>query len=611
MSMYELSESKQKALDKGKRIWQLATSNLFYRQWRADAIENFAFYDGTGQYPQKVREILMQRGQAPVVVNKIKSMINQASGLEINTRTKIAYRSHSGNEEEEQLTKALTHLAFTIQEQQDFSYQGSLKFRDALICGIGWSRLYSHKDKYHYQYTHPLNMVFDADDFSPQLTNMRHCIELHWYALDEIKALWPHLAKRFDQVVSSEEMISNIGNFSSEYFNRRSSFIPSTSNYGGFNGSRLLVNEVLYREPRKYICGYDKKGYYFETFDEELAESIADSKNDLTEDTGTQIMRTVFCNDILLEYGPMFPNLPNMQNFISIPFVWNRRTVDAVPVGWLHDMKDLQREINYRKLRELMSLNSVRAVVDEEAFIGMSAEQIRDELSRPDSILFKSRGTEVNIVPNIDLAAASLRAAERNDQELQQVSGMYSDSLGEATNATSGIAIRQRQIGTSKNLAFGFDGSTLVKKREGQMLLDLIQGSGAENILINVVLDDDEKQAIVLNLVKEEKGKKIVLNDIRTLPVDIYIEHTPNYDSTPEETRGILESLLSNPQGPAILQNPELLKIWVPRHANKIAAAMQQVEQQKVAQQQMMNGGPQASPNMEQGIPNPTKLGVG
>ena len=604
--MTELTESRQKALDKSKRIWQLATSNLFYQKWRQEAIENFGFYDGANQYPREILEKLKARGQAPIVVNKVRSMINQASGLEINTRSKIAYRSHSGNDEEENLAKALSHLAFTIQEQENFSYQGSLKFRDSLICGLGWSRLFSFRDKIHYSYTHPLNMVFDADDFSPQLTNQRHLIYMRWLSLDEIKSIWPQHAKRFDQVVSSEEMISNIGNFSSEYFNRNNSFIPSSSNYGNFNGSRFLVNEVLYKEQKKYICGWDRKGHYFETFDEDVAESIAESKKDLTEEVGTQIMRTVFCNDILLDYSPMFPNLPNMQNFLDIPFVWNRRTSDAVPIGWLNDMKDLQREINYRKLRELMSLNSGRTRIDPNAFIGMSAEQIRDEMSRPDSVIF-AKEKEVEFIPNIDLAASSMKASERNDHELQQVSGMYSDSLGEATNATSGIAIKQRQIGTSKNLAYGFDGSNLVKKREGKMLLDLIQGSGLENILVNVVLDDDEKEVIILNLVKEEKnGKKIILNDIRTLPVDIYIERVPDYDSAPEEQQATLEALLANQQAPLILQNPELLKLLRFRSADKIAAAMQKLNEQQIASQ---NGLPPQSEDTNSDVANPTQLG--
>ena len=66
-----------------------------------------------------------------------------------------------------------------------------------------------------------------------------------------------------------------------------------------------------------------------------------------------------------------------------------------------------------------------------------------------------------------------------------------------STNATSGVAIKQRQIGTSKNLAFGFDAFNQVKEREGKVLIDLMQGSGLENILVNIVMDDDEKEELI------------------------------------------------------------------------------------------------------------------
>jgi len=137
------------------------------------------------------------------------------------------------------------------------------------------------------------------------------------------------------------------------------------------------------------------------------------------------------------------------------------------------------------------------------------------------------------------------------------------------------------------------------------MLLDLIQGSGLENLLVNVVLDDEEKQTVILNLVKEEKnGKKLILNDIRTLPVDIYIERVPDYDSGPEEQQATLEALLSNPQAPLILQNPELLKLLRFRSADKIADAMQKLNEQQNSKQ---NGSP--TPEMNSGIANPTQLG--
>jgi len=603
----KLTESRQKALDNGRKLFQMGAGNLLYQKWRGEAISSFAFYDGSGQYPPEILEKLKERGQAPIVINKVKSMINQASGLEINTRTKIAYRSHSGKDDEEFLAKGLTHLGFAIQEQQNFSYQGSLRSRDSMICGLGFVRMYSDKDNILYEYLNPLNVIYDADDFSPQLTKQRYLINMYWMSLDDVKTVYPGHISEFNAIQSSEERYNNVGNFSQELFNRNSAFIPNT--FGSANGSRLLVNELFHKEKRKYYCGNDKNGYYFETFDENTAEELAGSMKNVITDTGTQIMRTVFCGDILLEFAPINPNIPNLKDFPTIPVVWGRRTSDAVPVGWLEDMKDVQREINYRKLKELMALNSVRARVDPSAFHGMDADQIRDELSRPDSIIFAGDG-QLDIIPNIDLAMSYIKASERSDYELQQVSGMYSDSLGQATNATSGIAIKQRQIGTSKNLAAGFDTFSLVKKREGEMLLNLIQNSGIKNILVNIVLDDDEKQALILNLVREIDGKEIIMNDIRTIPVDIYVERVPDFDSSPEEMQENLQQLLANPQAPLILQNPELLKLLRFRDYDKISTAMQALQQQQNQQESMLKGGgggapPQANP----AAINPTALG--
>ena len=580
-----MSESRQKALNVAKDDFSYLSGNLLFQKWRTEAIRSFAFYDGHGQYDPNILEILHQRGQAPIVVNKVRSMVNQASGMEINTRGKIAFRPHSFNENRALLTKAMTHFGFAVQENQQYSYKGSLRCRDALICGLGWSRTDILDNQIEYSYIHPLNVLFDADDFTPQLTNQQKLIVMHWYPPEQLKAEYPKHAKEIDSISSNSP--SNSGNFTSEFFNRNSSFLPSSGS-GTYNGSRLQVNECFRKIKKKYYCGFDQSGYYFETFDEDHAEKIADKKSDIQEKWGTQVIRTVYCEDILLYYGPLFPNLPN-KDFPIIPCVWLRRTSDAVMVGWIKDFEDLQREANYRKLKEIMSLNSVRAIVDSSALDGMTADEIREELSRQDSVLFTTGDGSVEIIQNHDITNAMLKASERIDYELQQVSGMYSDALGDATNAQSGIAIKRRQVASSRNLAFGFDSFIHAKEREGRLLLDLIQGSALENIRIDVVLDDDEKQSFIMNLVREEDGH--VFNDISTIPVDVYVEIVPDYDSSLDEQKATLEALLANPQAPLILQNPFLLKILMgERHADKIASAMQQLNEQQMQQQAIARG---------------------
>lgn len=581
--------------------------NLLYIQGRQEQIGSLNFYDGVGQYHPDILKILSDRGQAPIVVNKVKSIVKQASGMEINTRGNFAYKAQTNNEEEEILTKGMTHFGFAVQKEQNYSYKGSLRARDVMACGVGWSKTEQVGNKFVYNYVHPLNVVYDANDLSPQLENMTAVAQLRWLPPEQLKAIYPKFSKQIDEMCNSSFV--DYGNYSSEYFNRTSAFVPLTYNMGGngANGSPIQLNELYHKERHRFYSGFDKKGYYFETFSEEHAEKFADNKSDIEEEWGTRIMRTVFCNDILFDFSPLLPSLPNQCDFPLVPCVWERRTCDGVPVGLLEEVKDLQRELNYRKLKEIMSLNSVRARIDINAVQGMSADEIKEQLQDPSGILFTTGNGPVEIIPNIDISAAMVKAAERIDYEFQQVTGIYRDALGDTSNADSGIAIRRRQIASSKNLAAGFDSFQYVKQREGKLLMNLMQGGGIENILVNIVLDEDEKETFIMNLVREDDGE--ILNDIRTMPADIYVEITPDYDSSLEEQREMMMQIMANQQAPLLLQNPYLAKLIAGRDAKKLSEAMAQLNQQQNAQQAAASGGP-VPPKPDEADINPTQMGA-
>lgn len=604
----KLTESRQKALTDAQQRFDAMGSNLLFLKARQEQIDSFNFRDGIGQYHPEIIDILHARGQAPIVVNKVKSLINQATGMEINTRGNIAFKAQTNSEEEELLTKGMSHFGFAVQKDQHYAYKGSLRANDVLTCGIGWTKTEQYKKRIIYNYINPLNVIYDANDLSPQLENMTGVGHMRWFPPEQLKAMYPKFAKKIDEMCT--EGFVDYGNYSSEFFNRTSALMPLTYNMGGngANGSPIQVNELYHKERARYYCGYDERGYYFETFDEEHAEKLADRKSDIEEEWGSRIMRTVFCNDMLFDYGPLLPSLPDEQDFPLVPCVWSRRSSDGVPVGLLEEVKDLQRELNYRKLKEIMSLNSVRARIDVNAVQGMSAEDIRAELSRPDGILFTTGPGQVDVIQNIDISNAMIKAAERIDYEFQQVTGIYRDSLGDTSNADSGIAIRRRQIASAKNLASGFDSFQYAKEREGKLLMKLMQGGGLENILVNIVLDNDEKETFVMNLVREEDGK--ILNDIRTMPADIYVEITPDYDSSLDEQREMFMQVMANQQAPLLLQNPYLAKLIAGRDAKKMSDAMASLNQQQNQQQAAMSGGAPMPPGPDEPDISPTQLGA-
>jgi hypothetical protein len=602
---YGQSDAKRKTLMEVQQYFRYADSHPTITGWRTKAVEDFGFYDGTGQWPKSILEDLRRRGQYPVTVNKIKNLVNYMSGVEIQTRFRVAYRDDSGNPENELLAKALTHYTYAIQEHQDMPHKASMTFRDSLVTGIGWGNIFKEGATYIDEYVNPFNMLFDPDDLSPELTEMNFLVRLRWIPVPQAKQWWPHYKDYFDNFFSPTSPLSQYassGAISGELAMRLSGYVDVYASGNGGSGSRVLIVEVQYKKPKKAFEGIDLNGHYFKTFNEEEAEELSDGQQ-FEEVDATQIMRSLFTADILLEHAPLNPNLPDLPDFTYIPTIWTRIFESGIPDGWVSVMKDVQRESNYRRAKLIYNLNSFRAVVDADALPGMSLEDIRHQVSRPDSVLIKAPGNDITIESNSPLADGQFKMLERTDQELQQVSGIYNDALGEPTNATSGIAIQNRQLNSVRNQVFAFDNLRLMKKRQGHMLLNLIQGGGDEYIQ-SQIMTPDEQQAVTLNMVREVGGKKVVFNDVRTLPLSIYVEEVPDFESSIEEKRASLEALLGNGNAQWIMQSPRIMKLLGFRDWEEIASEMQQVNQQQIQMEQAAKGG--MAPAQEAALGDPT-----
>lgn len=594
-NMTKLSESRQKGLEIARQVFQYAGANLLYMQARRNIIRAFSFYDGDGQYPEaflrdwrnKYGDCELDYGLAPPLINKVKPIINNVSGVEIQARFRTAYRSHTDNESDEKLAKALTHYSYYIQEHNNIPLIQSNKFRDMLICGAGWSNIYLQNNRIYCDYTHPLNILYDADDFSPLMTDQHYVCRMHWLTKETMLLLWHQYKKEIDELFYNANPLG-IGSYSPEFFNRINEMVDLYAIGGGDGiGSRILVIEVQRREARKYFSGIDEEGRYFQTFDEELAHDMLGERESLNEEQGYQIIRTVFCNNVVFEHGPLNPNLPN-GNFTYVPGVYSRRSSDGVVDGWLSSMEGIQKIINYTKAKELTLQNSVRAIVDTGALVeGQTPEELQQILARHDSIIYKNKDANISLHPNVDLAATQINTAKRLDEELQQVSGMYGDSFGAPTNATAAVSINSRVKNSFRTQVVGFDNLMFMKKREATVILDMIQGSGIENLAISI-LDDDEKEEVYLNIVESKNGKVKIHNNIRNIPMSIYIEQTHDYESSPQEQRETLQALLSNPNAMTILQSPQLLKLMGNRHWKKISDEMQMINQQKFQNENMI-----------------------
>ena len=596
--MYELSESRQKALNIAQAYFRRANIHPSALEWHTEAIEAYGFYDGSGQWRLEDLQTLASRKQFAMTINIIQSRLDSLSGVEIQSRFRTAVINESKDESKDVLAQGLTNLLYFYQQDQRIPHKGSLKFRDMLICGLGWSNMYQENGAYYYDYVHPYNVLPDPDDLSPQYDNMKYVCRKRWMEPDVVRRTWRKTSNYID--FSDPSLYNTV--YSPEITDRNSNY-TNANNYTGFSQSRLLVCEVQHKVPKRCYYGIDSNGFYFETFNEEEAEQLANSTRDIEEKLANQIMRTLFLDNFLLETAPLNPNIPNLKDFSYIPCVWKRRFRTGVPYGLLDSMKDIQRDTNVRLTKALYLANSSRLITVGQLNPGQTSEQLTEDLKMADIAINLPEGTTFNLTNNDPLADTQLRFIGEHDKFMQRVTGIYDDMMGKETNASSGVAQRQRQINSVRNNVFAFDNFADMKERESKFMLSLIQGGFSENILSEVVTEE-QKESIILNLSRTINGKKVIFNDVRTLPVSLEIEDVPDYRSSKEEDMAQLDSLLSNPNAMLIMQSPSLLRRSGIRDYQKISDEMKQiVSQQAMNQSQQQNSANDTQDNQNLAYP--------
>jgi hypothetical protein len=620
-----LSATKQAALQRAQECFRAANLHPSSQEFRLKCMDDQAFYDGTGQWTARDLQTLAMREQLPITVNICKGYVDALSGVEIQSRYRTACRSDSHKPEDDKLAEALTHWLFHIQEHQDLPYKGSLKFRDSLICGIGWSHLFKENGVYYYDYVHPFNVIPDPDDLSPQYTAMKYVCRKRWMSPDMIKARWRKAASNLN---FTDDGLTNSGFYggSSELEDRNSAYTDINASGGGHQNRagvdhRLLVVEVQYKVPHKAFKGIDGDGRPFETFDLDTAEELATSPKaggpDIEETGSTRIMRTLFMGDTLLEHAPLDFALPGSKDFSLIPIVFQRRFKTGVPYGLLESMKDIQRDCNVRVTKSIHAINSSQLVFEGNPMPGADLNRLKRELKSTDSVIILPKDSKYRLSSNAQLGEEQLKIVELYLNLIQRVTGIHDDMLGIQTNATSGVAQNVRQVNSVRNNVFAFDNFSQMKKRESLFILGMLQSGDDENVAVQI-LTPEEKETMVLNLVRTINGKtglpeKTILNNVRTLPLSLYIEEVPDYKSTFEEQKATFEALLSNAHAHWMMLSPELLRRLGVRDPEKIATEMRQALQEKSQMEQNVAGRkPQASPQQMPVSPvNPMAQGMG
>jgi hypothetical protein len=491
------------------------------------------YYDSM-QWSEEDAQALLERGQAPLVFNEIKPTIDWILGTERRTRIdyKVQPRKKDGGQDAENKTKLLKYLSDTNKTV----FSRSRAFGDAVKAGLGILEVGLRGDQteelLYTRYENWRYTLYDSNSVEPDWEDARYFFRWKWLDQDIAEAYFPErtdIIKKGATDKSSLEM--NEDDDEIWYLGARVSepgedYSRSVGKYRPYDGSafansrrsRIKMIECWYKEPvlvRKFSYG-PMAGMAFEKGNVEHVAALR-SGYSLYDKLEMRVMCAVFCNG-----GLVFKSESPYEHgrFPFVPVWCYRRKRDNAPYGAIRNLRDPQDDLNKRASKSLWILSTNRVIMERGAVDDI--DELREEVARPDAVVVKNPGKQLEINSDSELAQAHLGLMERDIQHIRNVGGVTNENLGRQTNATSGVAIANRQEQGGVVTTEMFDNLRYAVQLLGELELANIEQFYTQEKVIRLVGPRGTASFVELNKVDPVTGE--VLNDITAMKGDFIVD---------------------------------------------------------------------------------------
>jgi hypothetical protein len=454
--------------------FESAVSDSAYQKWREEAKLAWDFYDGAQWAPEEVTK-LAELGQPAIVINKIAAKIDNVAGTEVAGRTRIAYRSRSGQPEEEQAAKVLSDLLAYTAERTELAQEISRAFRAGLVCGVGWLEVGQTPDVF-VQAEDELSVVWDPLARNADLADARFIARERWLDAENVREIFPTHGPTMVAALREEGTLLR-------------------SPYAALNGAESVpyfdakrevyrVVEVQYKQSvrqwRVQLLNGQVQGFY-----------TRPEARDAAKQPGAQLLETLWVPRVHVGYfgGGVLLHHAALEgpDFTLLPYVYKRHKQGGRPYGLVRAAIDPQRELNKRRSKAMHLLNTAQVIADVDAVDDPAL--LAREAARPDGLILKRAGKDLRIIRNTDLATSQVAVMEQAGRDIQDVLGVFDEAMGKESNAQSGAAIQQRQLASTLNQMFAFDALRRLKKRLGTQLLALLRQTLTPTAVLRITDD--------------------------------------------------------------------------------------------------------------------------
>ncbi len=492
------------------------------------------FYDGD-QWDFADAAVLEERGQMPLVFNEVAPMVDWLIGTE--RRARVDWKVLPRTEDDVEMADVKTKVLKYATDINRSAFNRSRAFADAVKVGVGWVdtgvRNDPTKDIIYDKYEDWRNVLHDSMAVEHDLSDARYIFRSRWVDDDVAYAMYPdrdsvlRRSVEHDREYSSQQWGED--EFNADGYTSASHMSESRgSHVAGGRGNidteprrRIRLIECQFRMPIKVRVVTDGpfKGSFVEAWDHVLMDAIGQSGGSIVDRVVMRMHVAVMTEGHLLALGPM----PMRHNSFSLTPVWcYRRGRDRMPYGVVRRVRDLQMDLNKRASKALFLLSTNQLLVEKGAVDDIN--EAREEASQPDGVIVYKAGKKLEIHRDSEMAAGQVQMMTLNAQAIQKSAGISNENLGRQTNASSGEAIKARQMQGSVVTTEPFDNLRFLVQTQGEKILSLIEQWYTEEKVVRLSGHKGQLDWVKINQPEQQAdGSVRYLNDITSSMADFVV----------------------------------------------------------------------------------------
>lgn len=522
------------------RKWHRKLMGWYYREREIQAENRMQmavdhdFYDGD-QWDFADAAALEERGQAPLVFNEVAPMVDWLIGTE--RRARVDWKVLPRTEDDVDMADVKTKVLKYVTDLNRSQFNRSRAFEDAVKGGIGWVdsgvRNDPTKDVIYDKYEDWRNVIHDSFSLEPDLSDARYIFRSRWTDEDVACAMFPERANILRRASLQSDQYSASQWSEDEFYyqgDAKASYTSDTTgkylasgrgNLGGEPRKRVRLIEAQFRMPAsvRVVSSGPFKGSFVEEWDTALNAAVVAFGGSIIERVVMRMHVAVMTEEHMLALGPM----PMRHNSFSLTPIWcYRRGRDRMPYGVVRRVRDLQMDLNKRASKALFTLSTNQIIAEQGAVEDIN--ETRDEANMPDGVIIYKAGKKLELHRDSELAAGQVQMMSLDAQAIQKNAGISNENLGRQTNASSGEAIKARQMQGSVVTTQPFDNLRFAVQVQGEKLLSLVEQWYTEEKVVRLTGHRGALEWVKVNQPElQPDGSVRYLNDITASLADFVV----------------------------------------------------------------------------------------